>query len=76
MVEANDPDAMPRPMAPAIVATNPDETVDVEVASWALRWTAELVANVNKILRASVSADELKKLSVESAKPEFKKVIA
>ena len=41
-----------------------------------LQWTANLVSNVDKKLRAAVSADELKKLTVDNARPEFKKVLA
>lgn len=37
--------------------------------------TANLVNSIDKRLRAAVSADELKKLTIESAKPEFRKVI-
>ena len=40
-----------------------------------LKWTANLVSQVDKRLRAAVTADELKKLSIDSAKPEFRKVI-
>jgi hypothetical protein len=34
-----------------------------------------MIANIEKRLRAAVSADELKKLSIDYAKPEFRKVI-
>jgi len=34
-----------------------------------------MIANIEKRLRAAVSADELKKLSIDFAKPEFRKVI-
>ena len=40
-----------------------------------LEWTAQLVSSVEKRLRAAVSADELRKLTIENAKPEFKKVL-
>ena len=45
------------------------------VASERLAWTAQLVSNVDKKLRASVSVDELKKLCLNNALPEFKKVL-
>ena len=40
-----------------------------------LEWTANLVSSIDKKLNAAVSTDELKKLSVESAKSDFRKVI-
>lgn len=40
-----------------------------------LTWTANLVTSIEKKLRAAVSADELKKLTIDSAKSEFRKVI-
>lgn len=41
----------------------------------ALQWTAQLVQNLDRRLRQVVSADELKKLSIDNAKQEFKKVL-
>ena len=46
-----------------------------EDAATQLQWTVKLVQTIDKRLHASVTADELKKLSVENAKPEFKKVL-
>ena len=43
-------------------------------ANW-LQWTAQLVSNVDKRLRATVSVEELKKLCISNALPEFKKVL-
>lgn len=65
MVEAQN-EAMPQP------AQNNDES---DSSTSALQWTAQLVTQVDKKLRAAVSADELKKLSIDNAKPEFKKVL-
>ena len=45
------------------------------LSSERLQWTAQLVSNVDKKLRASVSVDELKKLCLNNAAPEFKKVL-
>ena len=39
------------------------------------QWTHNLVQSVDKRLRDAVNADELKKLTLENAKPEFKKVL-
>lgn len=46
-----------------------------ENAATQLQWTVKLVQTIDKRLHANVTADELKKLSVENAKPEFKKVL-
>lgn len=58
---------------------NPQRPSNVDegdsVASERLAWTAQLVSNVDKKLRASVSVDELKKLCLNNALPEFKKVL-
>ena len=51
------------------------DMVGGENQSEALAWTVQLVSSVDKRLRAVTSADELKKLTVENAKPEFKKVL-
>jgi len=48
---------------------------DSEGAAGRLQWTASLVTNVDKRLRASVSVDELKKLCINNAMTEFKKVL-
>ena len=53
----------------------PPNVQDQNAQANALRWTAEIVQNVDKRLRAAVSADELKKLTIENARPEFKKVL-
>ena len=39
---------------------------DAEMQSEAVTWTASLVSNVEKRLRVAVSADELKKLTIEN----------
>ena len=41
----------------------------------ALQKTALLVNNIDKRLSAAVSADELRKLTMDNARPEFKKVL-
>ena len=40
-----------------------------------LQWTAQLVSNVDKQLRTAVTAESLKKLTIDNARPEFKKVL-
>ena len=67
MVEASGADSEPH------MAAMVDEGEDN--AAVQLQWTSQLVSMVDKRLRASVTADELKKLSVENARPEFKKVL-
>ena len=41
----------------------------------AYEWTLNLVRNVETILKEVVSADELKKLTIENGLPDFKKVL-
>ena len=48
---------------------------EAETQSEAMRWTGALVAKVDKRLREAVSADELKKLTIDNGMPEFKKVL-
>lgn len=40
-----------------------------------IQWTYNLVTKIDKRLSDAVNADELKKLTLEHAKPEFKKVL-
>ena len=40
-----------------------------------LQWTDALVKNIDNKLTAAVQSNELKKLTLDSAKPEFRKVI-
>ena len=67
MVEASGADSEPHMAAMADEGENN--------AAVQLQWTSQLVSMVDKRLRASVTADELKKLSIENARPEFKKVL-
>ena len=46
-----------------------------DLAEQQLQETAKMVNNIEKRLREAVTADELKKLTLDSAKPEFRKVI-
>ena len=68
-----EPAATGNPVVPQRPAAQIDEG-DSQAAA-RLEWTAQLVSNVDKKLRASVSVDELKKLCLQNALPEFKKVL-
>ena len=70
MVTANmsGDDEMPEPQ-------NEEQSNSGDLAEQQLQETAKMVNNIEKRLREAVTADELKKLTLDSAKPEFRKVI-
>ena len=48
---------------------------DADQQRLAHEWTLRLVTNVENRMRDVLSADELKKLTIDNSLPEFKKVI-
>ena len=58
-----------------VEAAQQQQSDEAQSQQLAYEWTMRLVTNVENRMREVISADELKKLTIENAMPEFKKVL-